>query len=67
MEIGTGKKIVLAGFSLLCLACVLGIAFVFYDAVSTAMDSQVQGVGAAAVFLMVVGFLVRLLLNSRQV
>ncbi len=67
MENSPLKKIVLIGFSLLCLACVAGITLVLYDVVSNATKSDVSGYGAAAVFIMVVAFAVRRLWESRQI
>lgn len=60
------KNIILAAFSLLCLACIIGIGIVVYDVVSTASNSSVSGFGAVAVFVMAVAFGVRHLWENRQ-
>ena len=60
------KKIVLVVFSLLCVACVAGIALVLFDVVSTASGSAVSGYGIVAVFAMALAFGGRKLWENRQ-
>lgn len=60
------NKTVLIGFSLLCVACLAGIALVLFDVVSKAMHSDVSGLGAVALFVMAVAFAARHLWENRQ-
>ena len=60
------NKFILAGFSLLCLACLAGITIILYDVVFTATGDDVSGYGAAAVFIMAVALVIRYLWQNRQ-
>jgi len=60
------NKIVLIGFMLVCLACVAGITFVFYDVVASYASSDISAYGAVVVFIMVIALVARKLWENRQ-
>ncbi len=66
MRSGFLKQILAGVFGLACLACVLGIGFVLFDAAASVSGSMVSGFGIVAVYIMTLGMVGRFLWGKRQ-